>query len=502
MLKFSWLFLLLLLLGVPQTSGSVGTAVLPATALQGHSLEASETTAPEIRGFSPNILLSTDDTNYPHHVEVSMAISDNGSIFAGWKNAEGHNTVGVRVSFVKSVDGGDTWTEPFDMPHFGAEHTGQSDPWLAWHNGGLYYAYIEYDFPYCVVTVAKSSDYGNTWTPVRATYGDYLADKETMAISSDGVIYVVYRDMNISGDSAITTLRLSRSIDGGETYQETSILAEQAEWEFRGMPFVTLNTLNHVFVVWNSFEEISTTPGGHIESPGGNLYLTRSLDQGTTFDESELINDDGNYCVVTTTEDGQPAKATIPLIRFDDNNRLYVLWADQSEQAEHTFDVYLRYSDDFGQTWSQRYQVNPTTSGDQWNPDMDIGSDGTLHIVYYDEQTKNYRRNYRPYYRTLKFAGEQRDVSVFGNAIVIADTDTPSQFTRPGEYFSIRLDCNGTPHVVWTDGRNGELDIYYARGVSTLIPPFPTLLIIFAAATIGISIIFLVLVIIKRRRQH
>ncbi|MHA2462552.1 MAG: hypothetical protein ACXAEJ_15065, partial [Candidatus Thorarchaeota archaeon] len=49
--------------------------------------------------------------------------------------------------------------------------------------------------------------------------------------------------------------------------------------------------------------------------------------------------------------------------------------------------------------------------------------------------------------------------------IAVADTDTSSVFTRPGEYNSIRLDSDGIPHIAWTDGRNGELDIFYAHGL-------------------------------------
>ena len=29
----------------------------------------------------------------------------------------------------------------------------------------------------------------------------------------------------------------------------------------------------------------------------------------------------------------------------------------------------------------------------------------------------------------------------------------------------IKVDSNNTPHVVWTDGRSGKLDIYYAYGI-------------------------------------
>jgi len=96
--------------------------------------------------FSENILLSTTDNAYPHHVETTLAVSANGTIFAGWKDSYSHNGGGARVSFSRSVDNGSTWTEPFYMPMF-AGQTGQSDPWLTWSDPSktLYYAYLEYE---------------------------------------------------------------------------------------------------------------------------------------------------------------------------------------------------------------------------------------------------------------------------------------------------------------------------------------------------------------------
>ncbi|MFX1416008.1 MAG: sialidase family protein, partial [Promethearchaeota archaeon] len=146
------------------------TAVVPVTT--GYATSSQE--QDEIVAFSRNLLLSTDDSQYGHHAEVSVAIGDNGTIFAGWKNADLHNGPGLRVSIAKSVDGGTTWTEPFDMPMFGGEFTHQSDPWLYWHDGSIYYAYLEFEPDYFLntsdpdlftqLTVAKSDDYGNTWT--------------------------------------------------------------------------------------------------------------------------------------------------------------------------------------------------------------------------------------------------------------------------------------------------------------------------------------------------
>jgi len=75
-------------------------------------LNTSVETLPEVRGFSSNVLISTDDSSYSNHVEVSMAISDNGTLFAGWKESNTHNGPGIRVSITKSADGGTTWTSP------------------------------------------------------------------------------------------------------------------------------------------------------------------------------------------------------------------------------------------------------------------------------------------------------------------------------------------------------------------------------------------------------
>jgi len=130
--------------------------------------------------------------------------------------------------------------------------------------------------------------------------------------------------------------------------------------------------------------------------------------------------------------------------------------------------------------------VNPTVQGNQWNPEMAIDTYGRLHIVYYDEQ-EGY---YRPYYRTLTFTGDEHDNPVFGTSISVADALTSSSFTRPGEYMGIQLDSNTVPHIVWSDGRNNEMDIYYAHGIfETSIPLAPVVLLVGASVILVVGVV-------------
>jgi hypothetical protein len=94
-------------------------------------------------------------------------------------------------------------------------------------------------------------------------------------------------------------------------------------------------------------------------------------------------------------------------------------------------------------------------------PDMDIDSEDNLHIVYYSEVFGSYK----PYYHKIIVGGGYREYMKVGKANVITDVDTLANFTRPGDYFTVRADSDNMAHIVWTDGRDNEMDIYYAHQI-------------------------------------
>ena len=198
-----------------------------------------------------------------------------------------------------------------------------------------------------------------------------------------------------------------------------------------------------------------------LDATWGDVYVTKSIDQGVTFSTPVDINADSENGTFTASLDGRPMKGTLPVIRFDNNDRLYCFWAELIDYDE-SWGTFLRYSDDYGLTWSDRYTINQVVTGNQWQPDLDIDSQNRLHMVYYDQQGDYFR----PYYRMAYFEDTLSTVLTITDAIPISDEATSNSFTRPGDYFMVRVDSKDIPHVVWSDGRNNEMDIYYSHGIS------------------------------------
>jgi hypothetical protein len=236
------------------------------------------------KSFSNNILISPGDITYNHHVEPTIAISGNGTLFAGWKNAYTHDGAGMRVIFSKSIDNGASWSHPLFMPNF-IPNTGQSDPWLVWFEKTetLFYAYLEYsldnEVEFSQITVAKSEDYGETRSFATASHGIGFADKETMTVSSNEYIYVVYDDINSS--SGATYVRLTRSDNNGSTFNEISLIADSiTNPEDHLAPYVITDSNNNVFIAWMWFAD----------GIWGDIYITSSNDRGLTFTSPIDIN--------------------------------------------------------------------------------------------------------------------------------------------------------------------------------------------------------------------
>jgi hypothetical protein len=146
-----------------------------------------------------------------------------------------------------SRNGGATWTDGGTIPN-GSGMNNVGDPWLTSDpEGNMYYSQLTIDIERfnLAVTVAKSTDGGKTWgVPVVASppkaFG-YFGDKPVIVAGPDPAdpsqtnLYDSWDDFFCNRKSCFTGLPVSRSTDGGHTWQLS--YADLAELSFEGCSF-------------------------------------------------------------------------------------------------------------------------------------------------------------------------------------------------------------------------------------------------------------------------
>ncbi len=293
------------------------------------------------------------------------------------------------------------------------------------------------------ITLAQTATYGSDWDIVRASFGDGFADKETFTINNNGTILLVYDDVLESE----VIVRLSRSFDGGITFIE-NITINDLNSPYHLGPFIQSGDEGVIFVAWSFIGD---------DPRESDILFDKSVDYGNTWGVDLDINPSYNASHFSISESSnRPKKVTLPVMVIDDNaDRIYLVWEDISADIDaRNWDIYMRYSDDQGNTWSDRIRVNPSEIGSQWMPDMEIDSNGNIHIVYYDApENYDFDLKYRVYFP---------DNNSFADEFKVSTDSSSGYFTRPGDYVTIQIDKNDDVHVVWTDGRNGKMDVYYA----------------------------------------
>lgn len=406
------------------------------------------------------------DINYAHHVEPTMVIAPDDTIFIGYKNSETHDGGGIRVSYTYSQDNGENWAAIQEMPMYWDPWSGQSDPWMVYFEDTLYYSYLEYDSTNkSQITMATTNDKGQTWNIVNATSNTGFADKETFTVGPDGTIYLVYDDV-LENE---TLVRLSRSFDGGNSFLENVTMADSNAPNYVG-PYILADrfTEGKLYASWTYIANFSDPDPG-----ASDILFDSSTDFGNSWAIDRDISPASNGSAATYNFLSQrPAIVTLPVLEQDSTGRIYIVYEDLSGTDEYSnFDVWMQYSDDGGTTWSDKMQVNPESPYDQWMPDIELDSQDRLHMAYYTKgDSGSYNLEYRVY---------DPDSENFVNPITVTHEPTSSFFTRPGDYLSIRVDSEDKPHIVWSDGRENEMDVYYGHlispysGESTLTPSEP-----------------------------
>jgi hypothetical protein len=288
----------------------------------------------------------------------------------------------------------------------GGNYDRASDPWVTFApNGDVYQISLSAsaDVTVSAVLVSKSVDGGDTWSEPTTLarnvsafgFGPGFNDKESIT-ADPGVannVYAVWDRSRFPSDRAGLTAQMnaasirgdiifSRTTDGGQTWESPRDILGLNQNEFTsGNQIAVLPDGTLVDV----FEDLN----GSGRQPSPNQFhqsIIRSTDKGVTWSKVIDISTDGSIAVRDPdTGAGIRAGAGLPDIAVGPNGTLYVVWSDGRFSGFAHDDVALSRSTDGGLHWSSPIKVNASPSGvAAFTPSVDVSSNGTVAVTYYD----------------------------------------------------------------------------------------------------------------------
>ena len=349
------------------------------------------------------------------------------------------------MTLIVSGDNGATWQAPREItPHTSGQFDAQIvvDPA---DRRTVYAAWLQDDNTDAVV--AKSVDFGQSWSIVIADRGSEDADKPILTVRGRDV-YVAF--------NRLRQIRVAASHDGGITFTSADV--------DRGLHLVralaggaTVDANQNVFVAWAGYTQ-------HGAKGRVNLYSSKSSDGGKTW-KTSLMDTSGAPpdCSAFHCELGYlGAQITMA---SDSAGTLYALWnAGKDDKAPER--IYFASSTTAGETWSLKANISHAPAGvEHAFPALAAGVAGDVRVAWMDTRQAPL---WNVYYRSSSNGGatwsEESRLSTYvpGYRYI-----RPKGFSFPfGDYFQINVDNEGQTQAVWGEGLNFRTpgSIWYTSG--------------------------------------
>lgn len=259
-----------------------------------------------------------------------------------------------RIVIQKSKDGGKTWSKGVGVGKDGTKAQDKQWTVIDRKNNIIYMTWTQFDkynseapTDVSIIRFTKSLDGGETWSePVKINKvdGSCLDDDRTVegavpAVGPNGEVYVTW-----AGPNGIV---FNKSTDQGETWlkEEIKVNPMPSGWVYaipglkrcNGLPFTKCDLSNGpnrgtIYVNWTDQRN------GPDDT---DVWLTKSTDGGNTWEKEVKVNDDrgGKHQFLTSMDIDQTT------------GHLYFIFYDRRNHSDSQTDVYMAISKDGGKTF-------------------------------------------------------------------------------------------------------------------------------------------------------
>jgi hypothetical protein len=363
---------------------------------------------------------------------------------------------GLTAKVYESFDRGATWTDTLAIPGGFCY-----DTWLDFTPDGT--AYLAYE---CVDQRVAIKPAGSpVWINEKLANAGAFPDRD-MVVTDDtptspyyGSVYIGYDD-SLEGNGNVGHLMYSRD---GLTYLQSAPINDSSETIGVHASVAPDGT---VYATWEDF-------------PDSEIKIDTSTDGGATWGTDRLVShyrlDTSPFFICIPP---QPERCVVPFATSEvapagggHAGRIYVSYPDQSTTGTD-WDIFVRYSDDGGVTWSPEHRVNDdSVHAWQFQQAISVAPNGLVAVSFYDT------RNDPSGQKTDRYISFSRDGGVTWSRNIRITTAMSDETNSPdpndyGDYQG--LDGSATPSgrpfffASWTDSRQGtQAEDLFVAGIRT-----------------------------------
>lgn len=251
----------------------------------------------------------------------------------------------------------------------------------------------------------------------------------TIVVDSDGTIYAVWQD----GRHDTSDVYFAKSTDRGSTWTDPNVKVNtDTGTALQFSPDIAVDDDGNIYAAWED-----TRDGDR------NIYFGKSTDGGATWtDPNVRVNSDAG----TANQEGAA-------IAVDSAGNIYVAWDDN---RNGDYDIYFAKSTDGGATWTDpNIRLNSDEGATtQAKPILDVSPSDTIYAAWTDMRNGN-----SDVY--LTYSADGGSTWLDSDRKINSDVGTTDQSSP-----ALDFDSSGTIYAAWTDKRNGDSDIYFAKSMN------------------------------------